>query len=298
MKILLTGGTGLIGTALIQKISNNDITVLTRDTDKARKLLPKTISLVSDLSSIDFSELDAVINLAGEPIADKRWSKSQKEKICQSRWQITKQIADQINAASSPPTVFISGSAIGFYGRQSKERIIESDSTFNDEFTHQVCKTWEDLALAAESKHTRVCLLRTGIVLDSKKGALKKMLPAFKAGLGGPISNGQQIMSWIHIDDMVDIIVEALSNKSLSGAINACAPNAVSNEQFSQQLSQVLSRPCLFRVPKPILKLLLGEMADLLLYGQNIYPDKLLTNGFKFNFETLDNALINLLNKT
>ena len=297
MHILITGGSGLIGKALIKALHVDNITLLTRNPNKVSKTLSSNITLISELNQVDFNTLDVVINLAGEPIVDKRWSAKQKERICQSRWQITQQLVDKIQSANTPPSCFISGSAIGFYGRQGKQEVNEDHTNIHPEFSHEVCQQWEKIAQQANSAQTRVCLLRTGIVLAPNGGALKKMLPAFKFGLGGPIANGQQYMSWIHIDDMVAIILAAIEQPFLSGAINATAPKPVTNQELSKTLSSVLNRPCVFRVPAFMMRLLLGESADLLLFGQNVLPRKLLDNHFKFQFSTLHGALKHLLIK-
>jgi len=296
MQILLTGGSGLIGSALIKHLTNqHTIIVLTRNTIKAAQKLDNKVKLITQLSEVDFNHTDVVINLAGEPIADKRWSKHQKDIIEQSRWQITQQIVDKIKASETPPHTLISGSAIGYYGRQSNAPI---DETFQDcfpEFTHSLCNKWEQIALEAESPYTRVCLVRTGIVLASRGGVLGKMLPAFKLGLGGPISTGEQVMSWVHIDDMVQLLLHILNTKQLSGAINATSPKPVSNAEFSKLLASTLKRPNAFRVPKFLLQQLLGEMSDLLLYGQNIIPQKLLDSGFVFQYPDIESAFSQLL---
>jgi uncharacterized protein len=297
MKLLITGATGLIGQAVIAKLMNsqNSLIALTRDVVASRPKLPASVQLVAQLSEVDFNQLDVVLNLAGEPIANTRWSSTQKQKICQSRWQLTEQIASHINSAQHPPHTFISGSAIGYYGRQGPQPIDEEYQACYPEFSHQLCKRWESLALAAQSDKTRVCLLRTGIVLANNQGALAKMLPAFKFGLGGPIGDGQQMMSWIHLADMVRVILACINNKALIGAINATAPQPVSNYDFSHGLCQVLHRPCILTTPAWLVKLLFGELSDLLLYGQNVIPNKLQQQDFSFEFPTLTAALTDLL---
>ena len=297
MNILITGGTGLIGRALIQSLNTDHIIVLTRNRKNAAKILPAHIELVSTLTDVNFDELDIVVNLAGESIVGRRWSERQKAVICQSRWQITQNLVEKKQTATKAPHCFISGSAIGFYGRQNALTIDESHQDIHHEFSHHVCQQWESIALSAQSDNTRVCLLRTGIVLASNGGALQKMLPAFKFGLGGPIANGQQFMSWIHIDDMVAVILAAIYQPMLAGAINATAPMPVNNQEFSATLSAVLSRPCFFKVPAFALRILMGESADLILYGQNIMPAKLLKNNFKFQYPSLQVALKQLLLK-
>lgn len=297
MNILVTGGTGLIGKELIKFLNNHHhVSVFTRSVNKAYKINGHQVNAVSDLEQLDFNTLDAVINLAGEPIADKRWTQKQKQKIEQSRFNITQQLVDRIKQAHNPPHTFISGSAIGFYGRQS-HTVDEESLDCYPEFSHQLCKQWEDIALQAKSARTRVCLLRTGIVLSDKGGALKKMLPAFKMCLGGPISHGEQMMSWIHIDDMVSAILFILNKSNLKGAINLTAPNPISNTCFSQTLAKTIHRPAVFTMPASVLTLLFGEMADLLLHGQAVKPNVLLNAGFRFHHQYIEEALSNLLHK-
>ena len=298
MNILITGGSGLIGQALIQHLNADRIIVLTRNPEKTATLLPENIELVTTIDDVNFNDLDVVVNLAGEAIVDKRWTSRQKSIICQSRWQITQSLVEKVQEAIKPPHTFISGSAIGFYGRQGALVIDESYQDIHDEFSHHICQKWEKIALQAESDKTRICLIRTGIVLANNGGALEKMLPPFQIGLGGPIANGKQFMSWIHIDDMVAVLLAAIYQTSLSGPINATAPTPVCNQEFSETLSTVLGRPCMFRVPGFVLRILMGESADLILYGQNVIPRKLLSNHFKFQYPTLQIALKQLLTPT
>ncbi len=297
MNILITGATGLIGSALCKLLADkHTLIALTRSIRKAKTSLPNPINFIDDLEDINFDNLDAVINLAGEPIADKRWSAQQKQHIFQSRLSITEKIVSKINASDTPPKVLISGSAIGFYGRQASEKVIdESFSSTYPEFSHQLCKQWEELALQAQSPDVRVCLLRTGIVLSKQGGALDKMLPPFKLGLGGRMASGKQMMSWIHIDDMVNAIIFLLEDERAHGAFNLTAPKPVSNTNFTHLLAKTLNRPALFPMPEFVLKLLFGEMSDLLIYGQNVIPKKLEQQGFNFKFKTLDTALNEIL---
>jgi len=300
MHYLITGGTGLIGQALICKLLEQQsvVTVLTRNIKKAEKLFPISVTLIDELSIEYIEHCDVVINLAGEAIADKRWTIKQKNEICQSRWQITALIAELIKQAENPPSLFISGSAVGFYGRQNNHTIDETFTQSHKEFTHDVCQQWEKIASHAQSAKTRVVLLRTGIVLArvSDGGALAKMYLPFKLGLGGKVSTGKQVMSWIHIEDMVNAILFIIENSNLNGAINMTAPNPVSNAVFSKALAKQLNRPCIFTTPAWLFKLLLGEMSDLLIYGQNVVPTKLLSAGFAFKQKTVNDALENLVN--
>jgi len=288
MRILITGGTGLIGTALVKHWqAQHQLTILSRtartDTEQVRYR--------QQLSDIDLNQIDAIVNLAGEPIADKRWSAAQKTRICDSRWQLTEQLVQALNSVSHPPKILISGSAIGFYGRQGEQEIDEDYQAFFPEFSHDICARWENLAMQASSPQTRVCLLRTGVVLAAKGGALKKMLPPFKLGLGGKIGSGEQYMSWIHLDDMVALIDFILHNDNLSGPVNAVAPKPVTNAVFSAELAKRLQRPTLLPMPAPVLKLLFGEMSDILLYGQRVVPKRLLEAGFQFRYPQLSQAL-------
>lgn len=292
MHILLTGGTGLIGSALVKHwLNQHKLVVLTRDPNRAKQQLGPEVSTVQSVQQVDFNQIDAVINLAGEPIVGKRWSNKQKQVLCESRWAITKQLVAAIKAASSPPSVLISGSAIGIYGRQQQQFIDEDYQPFHAEFSSELCQRWEQLALEAQSAKTRVCLLRTGIVLANEGGALKKMLLPFKLGLGGRIGNGEQYMSWLHLHDMLRLIDFLLQHPTLTGAFNATAPNPVTNTEFSRQLAGVLHRPAVLPMPAFVLKLMLGEMADLLLTGQRVIPAKLQQAGFTFNYPQLGDAL-------
>lgn len=297
MTILITGGTGLIGRELATKLSPaQPVFVLTRDQHQAqRRVSGQNITFISSIDELGVSPVDAVINLAGEPIAEKRWTPLQKQRITQSRWDTTQEVVNYIQSSPTPPSVLISGSAIGYYGRQPNQPIFEDFNNPTEEFSHYLCKRWEEIALEAQSPNTRVCLLRTGIVLDKHQGALAKMLPAFKFGLGGPMAGGQQFMSWIHLTDMVDAICFLLNTQQCQGVYNLTAPTPVTNLEFSQTLASNLHRPCLFPMPKTVLRLLFGEMADLLIYGQNVIPKKLMDEGFTFKFPSLDSAISNLL---
>ena len=296
MHIFITGATGLIGQHLCPLLlDNNTVTVLSRNPAKASALLGNSVKAVKNISSVDFNDVDIVINLAGEPIVNKRWSDKQKQIIRDSRIVITQKISAAIQVCSTPPHTFISGSAVGFYGRQSSSLIDENFNNPHPEFSHQLCKDWEEAALLAQSALTRVCLLRTGIVLAKDGGALSKMLPAFKLCLGGPIGSGDQGMSWIHIDDMTQLILFIISHPELSGPINATAPNPVSNSEFSKSLGYALSRPAFIPMPSIALKLLMGEMSDLLTTGQFVVPHKALANDYRFHYPDIKSALESLV---
>ncbi|MDO6691982.1 TIGR01777 family oxidoreductase [Aliiglaciecola sp. 3_MG-2023] len=296
MNLLITGGSGLIGAKLVEQLKgDNQITVLTRHPQLAEEKLGTGLTFITELAALNnLDEFDGVINLAGEPIVNKRWSAEQKALLENSRWDITRQLGELFAASDSPPSVLVSGSAIGFYGRQDSQIIDESFDKPNIEFSHELCATWETLALEIETDKTRVCVLRTGIVLAKHGGALAKMELPFKLGLGGPIGNGKHYMSWIHIDDMVRGIVHLIQHSDCSGVYNFTAPNPMTNIDFSNALASALHRPCILCTPKFALKLAMGEMADLLIYGQRVIPKRLQENAFTFNFTTIEDAFADL----
>lgn len=299
MKILITGGTGFIGRRLVAHLKvQHEVVVLTRQGSRAYDLLGHDIKLLDNLDRLDdLNDVDAVINLAGEPIAAGRWSEQRKQLLCDSRWLLTEQLVDLIKLSSTPPKVLINASAIGWYGRQGETPLDEECKTPHDEFTHQLCQQWETLAQEARSAHTRVCIVRIGLVLGADGGALPKMLPPYQLGLGGPMGSGQQIMSWIHIQDLVRAMLFLLEHDEYDGIFNGTAPHPVSNREFSQTLATTLHRPHIFFVPALALRLLMGEAADLLLTGQKVLPARLQEAGFHFTFPELPQALTNLLHR-
>lgn len=297
MKILITGGTGLIGTPLVQKLISLDhkVTVLSRSPQKVYSHFCKAVECWTSLNDINnLNGFDAVINLAGEPIAEKRWTDEQKKRLCDSRWKITQRLTELIIASEKPPSVFLSGSAVGYYGDQG-QIVVTEDEQPHDEFTHQLAQHWEALAENAASDKTRVCLLRTGLVLSPNGGVLGKILPIFKMGAGGPIGHGKQYMPWIHINDMVNAIYFLLMTPVLSGPFNMTAPYPVHNDQFTAILGDILNRPSFVRTPAFVIKAILGESAALVLGGQQAIPKRLEEAGFEFEFIELKIALEDLL---
>lgn len=297
MHIFITGGTGLIGSALIKVLTDKGytITVLTRNVSKAREKLGDGITYISSLE--DLSSLDgyqAVINLAGESIVGKRWTKKRKERLCSSRWDITRRLTELIKLSETPPSIFISGSATGYYGAQGDNMLTENSDPRNG-FTFQLCKKWEALAIAAETVKTRVCVLRTGVVLSKEGGMLPILVMPFRLGLGSVFGKGNQYMSWIHIDDMVNGIVYLLETTEAQGCFNLTAPNPVTNKRFANILSATLSRPRIFRIPGFILKNIMGESATMVIDGQRVIPQRLTDLRYRFFFEQIDEALQDLL---
>ncbi len=292
MKILMTGGTGLIGRFLIPRLQElgHAVTVVTRNPAKAQHALGPGVTVLKGLDALsNLNDFSAVINLAGEPIADKRWTEQQKQRLCESRWSITQKLVELIRASDTPPQVLISGSAVGYYGDLGEVVVSEDDPPHN-EFTHKLCARWEQIACGAQSDRTRVCLLRTGVVFAPKRGILGKMLPLFRLGLGGPVGNGRQYMAWIHIDDMANGIIWLLNN-DLRGPFNMVSPYPVRNEQFAHALGHVLKRPAILRAPATAVRLMMGESAVLVLGGQRALPKRLEASGFAFRWFDLEEAL-------
>ncbi|QLB41224.1 TIGR01777 family oxidoreductase [Mannheimia pernigra] len=286
MKILITGGTGFIGTELVKRLAfeNHHLTLLTRD--KNVKSDDKQIEYCYSLDKfVDLNEFDAVINLAGEPIFDKRWTEEYKRQLIESRVELTNKLSELINRSSNPPHTFLSGSAIGIYGDlpPSANFYTESTACYSDCFTHYLCQQWEAAALKAEREQTRVCLIRTGIVFSPEGGALSKILPIYRYGLGGKLGSGKQYWAWISLQDHVQAVIFLLKNAKCSGAYNFVAPNPVRNVEFNRILASAVNRPAFFSVPEFALKLGLGERACLVLDNQQLIPEKLVTEGFEFN---------------
>lgn len=295
MNILITGGTGFIGSALCSRLleENNKIVVLSRHPEKIKSPI-KAIADLNDLKDRDI--FDVVVNLAGEPIANKRWSDKQKQQIFSSRIDITEKLISYFEKLENKPKLLISGSAIGYYGIDKTDNIIEEKEKGDNSFSSELCQKWEAVALKAEKLGVRTCLLRTGIVLGKNGGALSKMLLPFKMCLGGRIGHGKQWMSWIHIDDLVGIILYCINHDNLKGAVNGTSPNPVTNQVFTKTLGMTVKRPTIFPMPVIIVKLLMGKMGEeLLLAGKKIVPKKALDAGYTFKYKTLEEALINVV---
>lgn len=295
MKILMTGGTGLIGSRFINDFEQHEYTVLTRSPYQAQRNLPAQTDIINDLSKLsNLNDFDAVINLAGEPIINKRWSQRQKALICQSRWLTTDKLVKLFAQSEMPPEVLISGSAVGIYGSHGEDFLTEHQGIFEHDFASRLCQRWETIAQEA-STYTRVVNLRTGIVLDSKGGALGKMLPLFKCNLGGRIGDGQQFMPWIHIQDMINSISFLLNREHCEGPFNLVSPHAVTNYQFTEELAHVLDKRAYLPMPKAVLRPLMGESSALLLGSQRVVPEKLIEAGFHFDFPEIQDAFCDLL---
>ena len=291
-RLLVTGGTGFIGQLLCRELchSGAEVTVLTRNPAKARQSFATLPVMATDMTGLaECDRFDGVVNLAGATVLS-RWSAKRQRVLRDSRITFTQNLLRQLDKIG-PPAVLISGSAIGFYGDTADDTATEA-SACGEGFAAQLCHDWEAQALAMEAPNTRVCLLRTGIVLDHGGGALGSMLPAFRLGLGGPIAGGQQWMSWIHRQDLVSLIIWLLSRQDVSGPVNAVAPAPVKNAQFASALGKVLHRPAVLPAPGWVLKLLLGQAAqELLLSSNRVAPQVALEAGFNYRYRDLTAAL-------
>jgi uncharacterized protein (TIGR01777 family) len=297
MNILITGGTGLIGRALCKALlaEGHHITVLSRRPEKVAVLCGATVAAMTTLDAwLPSQKFDAIINLAGEPIADKYWSDRQKKRLLDSRVTLTEKLVQCIAKAEHKPAVFLGGSAVGYYGDQGDTELDEIAS-WGEDFSAHLCFEWEKAALLAQPLGVRVCLLRTGLVLSRDGGLLQRLLLPFKLGLGARLGNGKQWMSWVHIDDYVAMVLKLLQDPTLSDTFNMTAPNPVTNATFTRQLARALHRPAILIAPKLCLKWMLGERSALLLEGQRVLPNRFQKTDFKFRYPTLDSALAHLL---
>jgi uncharacterized protein (TIGR01777 family) len=242
----------------------------------------------------ELESVDAVIHLAGANLSTKRWNKEYKKLLYDSRIISTKKLIEAIKTVERKPKVFITASAIGYYGNRSDE-ILTEESEAGKDFLANLCNDWEKEAKNVEQFGVRSVQIRTGLALSRNEGALKQMLPAFKYFIGGPLGNGKQWYSWLHIEDIVNIYVKALESEILSGPINAVSPNPVTMKKFAKILGDVLHRPSFFSVPKIILLLVIGQVAEVVTSSQRVVPEKLLNSSFKFKFEKLEDALRDIL---
>lgn len=304
MKILVTGATGLVGKRIVKQLLKQDhqVHVLTRNMAKGLVELGKHCQffLWEDTSVMPpveaFQGVEGIINLMGEGIADKKWSKTQKEKIYESRITSTRRIIERLKELPHKPHVLISTSAVGIYGNRGDEEINETSRLGSqDDFLTDVCMNWEKEALAAQDLGMRVAIIRTGVVLAQDGGALKKMLPIFKLGGGGPVGFGKQYMSWIQVEDIASMYVFALTHDNVEGIYNGTAPTPATSKDFAKTLGKVLHRPAFAPAPSFMLKLVFGEMSQVLLDGQKVIPQNFMKAGFRFKYPNLEMALTETL---
>ena len=306
MKVAITGATGFVGSRLVEKLNaaGEQIAVLTRNHSKARRVF--SASNFPNVEVVEYnaqeasswqkslSGFDGVVNLAGEPISE-RWTPEHKKAILESRQQTTKTLVEAIGQANPRPRVLVNASAVGYYGTSETATFDETSPSGND-FLAQVCRTWETEAQKVREMGVRLAIVRIGIVLGNG-GALAKMIGPYQFFAGGPIGSGRQWLSWIHRDDLVNLIVEALKRPELEGTFNATAPNPVRMEQFSQTLGDVMNRPSWLPVPEFALDLLLGEGAKVVLEGQQVLPKKTQAAGFQYQYPELKSALTEIVSK-
>lgn len=289
--VVITGGTGFVGSRLVAALggAGHQVTVLTRNRASAADL-PAPVRIVTSLDQIGADErVDAVVNLAGEPISNGLWTKAKRQRIVQSRLDATRACVALIARLETKPAVLVSGSAIGWYGLRGDEALDEASAARDDNFSHQICAQWEQAAAGAG---IRTVLLRIGLVLDSSGGMLARMLTPFEFGLGGPFGSGKHWMSWIHRDDLVRLIVHCIADPSLEGPVNGTAPAPVTNRDFTKALGKALRRPAVLPVPAWPLKLVLGDFAqELLLSGQRVLPQRAQASGFSFEYPDIAAAL-------
>jgi hypothetical protein len=290
MKILVTGGTGFVGQSLCPALAadGHEVVILTRQS--APRMPAARVSSATRLDGLDASEFGGVVNLAGAPIGDGRWTDARKKLLLDSRVDTTARLVEWMARAKRRPPVLVSASAVGYYGEQG-DRPITEDTPPTPGFTHDLCAAWEREAAKAGELGVRVCLMRIGVVLDEGGGALAKMLPAFRMGAGGRLGTGKHWFPWIHRADVTAICQWLLANDKARGAYNVGAPNPVTNAEFTRALGRALGRPTVLPMPEAALKLLFGEMSELLLVSDRMLPKRLLDEGFKFRYPDLDRAL-------
>lgn len=295
MRIVIAGGTGFLGSPLADALAAGgaDVVVLTRSAGRGagrhRAVVWNPDGTVGSWADV-VNGAAAVVNLAGESIAGARWTAARKQSILDSRIRATRSLVAAMLRAPAPPPVFLSGSAVGYYGSRGDELLNEAASPGSD-FLARVCVEWEREASAA-AERTRVVALRTGLVLAKDGGALREMLLPFRLGIGGPVGSGRQYWPWIHRDDWVALVAWIIANTSVAGAVNMTAPAPVPNREFAAALGHAMHRPSFMPAPAFALQLLFGEMADaLLLSGQRAVPDKAERGGFRFRYRLLDQAL-------
>ena len=290
--VLITGATGFIGGRLVESLTDagHHVIALVRNPAKAA-MLPPPITLITSLDQLPAdSRIDAIVNLAGEPIGDSLWTEAKRREIIRSRVNVTRDVVDLIARLERKPAVLVSGSAIGWYGLWQDQPLTESAKSHAC-FSHELCAAWEQAAGAAEAHGVRVVFLRIGLVLGTEGGFITRMLTPFEFGLGGPLGSGRQWMSWIERDDLIRLIAHVIASKKITGPINATAPIPVTNNKFTEELARRLHRPALFRIPDALLRKVGGDFAgELLLGGQRVLPNKALSDGFVFRHQTLRSA--------
>lgn len=301
-KIIITGATGLIGKKISEILieNNNKVIIFSRRPETARKIIKNASEYVlwDYEKSFEWKNYldgaDAIINLAGKSIISNRWNKKVKQKIYDSRIITTRSLVNAVKEMSVKPECFISASAVGYYGNRDEE--VNEYSEMGNGFLANLVNDWENESKVLEKYNVRTVNIRLGTVLSIDGGALPKLFNQFKLFLGGTLGNGNQWFPWIHIDDAVGIFLFALNNKKINGILNAVSPNLITQKEFSKILAKVIKKPCLFRIPSVLLKIILGEAANVLLEGAKVYPKLTIDYGYQFKYGNIEKALTNLLN--
>jgi len=299
MRALVTGATGFIGSSLLSKLDQP--VVLSRNPRRAEKELERYGVTAYGWDAMHepppeeaFQGIDVIFHLAGESVGEGRWTAAKKKRISDSRVNATRMLVDTLNVLENPPKVLVSASAIGYYGSRGDQQLDET-ALEGDDYLAEVCSAWEQAALGVEKAGMRVVTVRTGIVLGQGGGALKKMLTPFKLGLGGRLGSGDQWMSWIHLEDEVGMLLHAATHPEIQGAMNLVSPEPVTNREFTRTLGRVLGRPTVFPVPGFMLRLAVGEFAEVLLGSQRVVPQVALNTCYEFRYPQLDKALERIL---
>ncbi|MFP3874735.1 MAG: TIGR01777 family oxidoreductase [Thiohalophilus sp.] len=292
-RVLITGGTGFIGTALARELlaAGVGVSVLSRNADRAARHFEHRVTAVESMAQIDAANAPGVIvNLAGKNLGEQRWNPRVKQQLVDSRVSTTQQVVDYIAHAEVKPVLLISGSAVGYYGARGDEALNEEAAPGN-EFQSELCRRWEQTALQAGQYGVRICISRTGVVMGRGGGALSGLEPLFRKGLGAVAGNGKQWISWVHMQDLIGMFLRFMLDDALSGAFNNTSPHPVTNRQFAKTIGNVLQRPVLLRMPGRAMRLLYGEMAHLYVTGQKAIPTRHLQSGFDYQYPDIESAL-------
>jgi uncharacterized protein (TIGR01777 family) len=305
MKIAITGATGFVGSRLVERLQQegHTVLVLTRNPERAARIFPKSAFQTVEIQSYTpkqsgnwqgaIAGCDGVVNLAGEPLVEGRWTPSRKQEILSSREIGTQKIVEAIAQADPKPGVLVNSSAVGYYGTSETAQFDEISAPGND-FLADVCQKWEAAAQQVKESNTRLTIVRTGIVLGMG-GVITKMLLPFQLFAGGPLGSGQQWLSWVHRDDLVNLMIRALTQPEMQGVFNGTAPNPVRMNEFCRTLGQVMNRPSWLPVPDFALELLLGDAAQVVLEGQKVLPKRTLESGFSYQYPLIEQALREVL---
>lgn len=291
--VLITGGTGFIGTALAERLLQlgSRVSVFTRDRERAQEHFVGRVSAIESFDELGSDDVpDVIVNLAGKNLGEERWNNTVKQQLIASRVNTTQQVVDYIARAASKPQLLISGSAVGYYGARGGDELSE-DAAPGNEYQSDLCQRWEHTALQAQQHGVRVCLSRTGIVMGRGGGALAGLVPLFRMGMGAVAGNGRQWLSWVHMHDLLSMFLCFMQDTSLSGPFNNTSPHPVTNREFSRAIGRALHRPVFLQAPAWAMHLLYGEMAHLYLTGQKVIPTRHLQSGFEYRYPDIDLAL-------